>query len=293
MHMNETANSPAPAPMSHLRLGLVPYLNILPLVEGLDAFVPADRWVRATPRELGSLLSAGEIDLATLPMAEILRNGTYRVLGGCAIASNGPVRSVQIFSKVPLAEVRSILLDRSSLTSICLARIVLRDLLGIAPTEATSAEPLRPSFDWRTAPEDAFLVIGDTALEWEHAFPHQLDLGAAWKSLTGLPFVYAAWAVRANVRIEGEAAAAFVQCRGLGQANVERLAAEWEGHSGLTRSSLEGYLRESIRYDLGEAEISGVEEFRRRLVAHDLVPAGTQPIRILGASNAPAPVTQC
>jgi chorismate dehydratase len=291
--MNESAHAPAPESMSQLRLGLVPYLNILPLVEGLGAFVPADRWVRATPRELGSLLSAGEIDLATLPMAEILRNGTYRVLSGCAIASNGPVRSVQIFSKVPLSEVRSVLLDRSSLTSVCLARIVLRDLLGIAPSESTSDEPLRPSFDWQTAEADAFLVIGDTALEWEHAFPHKLDLGSAWKSLTGLPFVYAAWAVRANVRIEADAAAAFVQCRKLGQANVARLAAEWEGHSGLTRSSLEGYLRESIRYELGEAEISGIEEFRRRLVMHELVPPGTQPIRMLWAPNAPAPVTQC
>jgi len=292
MHMDETAAPSTNAPMANLRLGLVPYLNILPLVEGLDAYVPSDRWVRATPRELGSLLSAGEIDVATLPMAEILRNGTYRVLAGCAIASDGPVRSVQIFSKVPLAEVRTILLDRSSLTSVCLARIVLRDMLGISPAEKTSDEPIRTSFDWRSAAEDAFLVIGDTALSWEHEFPHRLDLGSAWKSLTGLPFVYAAWAVRANVRVEAETASAFVRCRRAGQANVARLAAEWEGHSGMTRGSLESYLRDAIRYELSEAEIQGIDEFRRRMVTHGLVPAGTQPIRILGES-AQAPVTQC
>lgn len=291
--MIQSANSTSPDPMSHLRLGLVPYLNILPLVEGLGEFVPRNRWVRATPRELGSLLSAGEIDLATLPMAEILRNGTYRVLSGCAIASDGPVRSVQIFSKVPIAEARTLLLDRSSLTSICLARIVLRDLLGVAPEESTSDEPLRPAFDWQSAAQDAFLVIGDTALEWEHAFPHKLDLGAAWKSLTGLPFVYAAWAVRANVKLSAEHAEAFVQCRKLGQQNVARLAREWEGHSGQTQSSLDNYLRDSIRYDLGEPEIAGVEEFRRRLVLHGLVPQATPTLRVIGGAFADAPVTQC
>ncbi len=42
------------------------------------------------------------------------------------------------------------------------------------------------------------LVIGDEALARRNTFTHIIDLGALWRQMTGLPFVYAVW--QANVK---------------------------------------------------------------------------------------------
>lgn len=270
---------------TELRLGLVPYLNVLPLAEGLDAHIPRNQWTSAIPRELAELLSAGEIDGATLPTFEVLRAGSYEVMPRCAIACDGPVRSVQIFSKVPLQDARRILLDRSSLTSANLTRVLVADLLQTTPELETSAEPIRADFDWRGAPYDAFLVIGDVALEWEHDFPHQLDLGVGWKELTGLPFVFALWAFRPGLLWTPESIGLFRHCRESGERNAAAIARRHAGSHGLSEENLAHYLTHSVRYDLGPREWEAVGKYARRLARLGLV-SGDAP-RLLGPTPGP------
>ncbi len=272
---------PSPAPHPPLRLGIVPYLNILPLIEGLDARIPRSQWIRATPRELAGLLGSGELDVASLPIFEVLRDGGYSLIPGCAIACDGAVRSVQLFSKVPIPRIRSILFDRASLTSANLARVVLADAYGLRPHGATSSAPLAADFDWERHEAEAFLCIGDTALRWEGAFPHALDLGTAWKALTNLPFVFAAWAVRSDANLSGEQIEWFAEARAAGARAVPALAARHAAAGGLQARQVEDYLRDSVRYSLGRAELAGIEEFRRRLVAHGLLAEGTAGVRLL------------
>ncbi|MDX2175949.1 MAG: menaquinone biosynthesis protein [Candidatus Sumerlaeia bacterium] len=252
--------------LSRVRLGIVPYTNVLPLLEGLEVAVPRERWIAATPRELAGLLAAGEIDAATLPVFEALRAG-YDLAYGCAIACDGPVRSVQIFSKVQLSEVRHLLLDRSSLTSVHLAQVLLADHWRADPRLETSAAPLDRAFDWRSHPADAFLAIGDTALAWEHAFPHAYDLGAEWRALTGLPFVFAGWALRPGDPRAEALAAAFLAARRRGEAAASAIARREATAAGFDAASLEHYLTQAIRYRLGATELAAIDEYRRRLAA--------------------------
>jgi chorismate dehydratase len=262
-----------------LRLGIVPYLNVLPLLEGLEADFPRSLWTAATPRQLGELLHAGTIDVAAVSVFEGLRCADrYRLVPGCAIGSDGAVRSVALYSRKPLGEINTVLLDRASLSSSHLVQILARRLLSIRPVYALSERPLTIDFPWQESPHDAFLVIGDTALAWENAFPHALDLGDGWKRLTGLPFVFAAWWTRAGLELTADEAAAFLRARERGQragiqiADRVHDAGQEPCVRAMTRESLRHYLTEAIRYDLGPVQLESIDLFRVKLIEQGLLP---------------------
>lgn len=258
-----------------IQLGIVPYLNTLPLLEGLEETFPRKDWVRATPRELGRLLEEKKADIAEVSTFEGLRRSdALHLLPGAAIGSDGPVRSVALYSKTPLEEIKTVLHDCSSLTSTNLVRILLKELYGIDPARELSAAPIPADFQWQTARHDAFLVIGDAALQWEGDFPHKLDLGEGWKQLTGLPFVYAGWWARREVALTDEQIAAFANARKLGEQRIDtiisRLGEEtirlYKG-----RESLRQYFTEAIRYGLGERAMKGLGLFGKKLREHNIL----------------------
>ena len=245
--------------MSALRLGAVSYLNTKPLVYGLDAN-PEQFEVRFdVPATCAMLLHAGQVDLGLIPAIEFLRGAEdYWIVPGVAIASEGDVASVAVFSKKPIEQVRSIALDLSSRTSVALTRILCARRWGIAPAFTSSA----PDLDAMLAGADAALVIGDPALEIDAAGRGllKLDLGAEWHGLTGLPFVYAMWTGRAD-------AASAEQCRALqaarqrGEANLSAIAREVAGGDAVREARTLAYLRDNLRYGLGEREAAGLRRF--------------------------------
>ena len=262
-------------PVPARRLGIVPYLNVRPLLVGLEQQFPVADWVRATPRDLAAMLAAGTVDIAIVSVYEGLRAADrLRLLPGAVIGSNGAVRSVSLFSRVPLTQVRRVLLDRASLTSIHLARILARELLEIEPEYEHAEAPILPSLDWRALPHDAFVVIGDTALHWEHDFPHKLDLGEGWRQLTGLPFVFAAWWARHGVALTPDQESAFAAARVRGEGCIDKLVEEilaegqsWPGGA----PSLRQYLGEAINYRLGPRQLAALALFREKLMHHGLL----------------------
>ena len=266
------------------KLGIVPYLNMLPLLEGLEGTFPRENWTRETPRRLAEMLVAGELDVAAVSVYEgLLHADRYRLVPGVCIGSDGPVRSVALFSRVPFADIRTVLLDAASLTSIHLGQILLRELLGVDPECQLSASPIAQGYDWRGGPHDAIVAIGDTALRWENAFPYRLDLGEGWKQLTGLPFVFAAWWVRDETDFTRDEIAAFAEARDCGLANVDRIVARvladdptWPGGA----ASLRQYFSRAIVYTMGEDEMKALLLFREKLLAHGFLPADVAPVRV-------------
>src|SRR5262245_19350510 len=165
-------------------VGTVPWLNAVPLLAGLDRDA---RVVAAVPALLSKALAAGELDAALLPVAEAIRGVGVGFLGHHGIASEGPVASVLLFLKRPLAEVRTVVLDAASRTGAALSRhLVERGASG--PVRFRTAA--RPGPDPDSEEADAVLVIGDPALEAARRWKGEvLDLGQEWTRLTGLPFV--------------------------------------------------------------------------------------------------------
>jgi chorismate dehydratase len=250
--------------MTPIRLGAVGYLNARPLMYGLEHHPRFD--VRYdVPAECARLLHAGTIDLGLIPSIEYLRGGPYQIVPDLAIASRGAVASVAIYTTRPIADVRSIAMDTSSRTSVALVRVLCARLFKIRPT----IESRGPDLADMLAHDDAALIIGDNALFLEESALRtpqsaisKIDLGDAWSTLTGLPFVYAFWAGRPGVLESGDVAA-LQRARDEGVARPEELARQYLAERPDRQRAGADYLRNNIKYYLRDDERAGLEAFYR------------------------------
>jgi chorismate dehydratase len=252
--------------MTRVRLGAVGYLNARPLVYELERQPRFD--VRYdTPSECARLLHAGDTDLGLIPSIEYLRGGPYRVVPDVAIASDGPVASVALYTTKPMADVRSLALDTSSRTSVALTQVLCTRHFRIAPELVHQG----PNLSAMLTRCDAALIIGDAALFLEHAkvrlkpdspAVQKIDLGDVWKAMTGLPFVYAFWAGKAEA-LDAADVAALQRARDTGAAQPDRIAAAFFADAPARQPVGAQYLRDNIKYHLGDAERAGLETFFR------------------------------
>jgi chorismate dehydratase len=227
-------------------------------VDGLDRQPDRFQIRFDVPSRCAALLHENSVDLGLIPSIEYLHDPGYRIVPGVAIASDGPVASVALFSKAPISSVKSIALDSSSRTSVALLRILCARWLEIAPAFVTMA----PDMPAMLGQCDAALVIGDNALfaEHERLGLEKIDLGEEWLGMTGLPFVYAFWAGRPGIA-SPEDVAALNQARDRGLAAAEEVAGRhFPGDSAKMRRGAE-YLRENVKYALGEREVAGLQMF--------------------------------
>ena len=255
-----------------LRVAAVGYLNARPLCEGLDR-EPASARMRidcATPTEVARLVGEDEADIGLMPVAAAAAIGDLRIVRGIAIGSCGPVRSVVVAADRPIDEVEELGVDLSSRTSVVLAQLVIGSrrkgrslprLIGCSPREAVDGVRGR-----RGA-----LVIGDPALEIEGRFPFVLDLGQAWLEDTGLPFVFAAWCGRPGA-VTAADERIFERAKEQGLARRDELARIHAEKTGLPEESLRAYLRDSVRYGLGDEERRGLEVFFQEGARAGLLP---------------------
>lgn len=262
--------------MRRLRLGVVSYLNAVPLAHGLDAD-PDFEVTRAVPSRVAEMLHAGEIDLGTIPSVEYAM-GEYAIVPGVAIGSRGAVRSVSLYHRRPLDAARRVALDASSRTSAVLARVLLRQRLGRDPEYVV----MPPDLDAMLADADAALLIGDPAL-YAQSDLQRIDLGEEWLSRTGLPFVFAFWAGP-----EGPVTASHVARLQLAlRRNIERvdtIAAGYTGGGPGHAALNESYLRANVAFALGPEERAGLREFYRRAFAQGLIPREPELVFFGGAS---------
>lgn len=264
--------------MRPARLGAVSYLNTRPLVRGLHQQPDLFTLRFDVPAVCASLLHDGAVDVGLIPAIEYLR-GDYAIVPDIAIGSDGPVASVAVFTRVPIDQVRTLALDPSSRTSVALTRILCARRWRITPefvaADGTAASAFGEDADaGEGRAVDAMLVIGDAALEVADQFPAlgKIDLGAEWQAMTGLPFVYAVWAGRPDA-LDHEQVIALQAARRRGEGEVAEIARETsEGRPGRERRNLE-YLRDTLKYGLGERECAGLSRFHAMAVELGLAPA--------------------
>jgi predicted solute-binding protein len=200
-------------------------------------------------------------------VAEVLTHDQYDLLDGVAIASNGRVDSVILAHREPVEKLTRVAVTPVSRTSVWLLRVLLKARYGIGP----EFYPLPAGASLAEHP--AILLIGDEAIGYRHNHPGPLwDLGAAWKELTGLPFVYAAWALQPNTPATLRGLLRDAKANGL--AHVDEIV---QDASEATASYRREYLTRCVSYNLGAAEKNGLRRFQQFLKelglvesAHDL-----------------------
>lgn len=238
------------------RVGAVSYLNSVPLVYRIAPLRDHYDLVLDYPSRLADQLHRRELAAGLIPAFEAFAGSDYHIVSDACVGCRGPVWSVKLLSRVPVAEVRSVALDEGSRTSVALTKILASRYWKISPEY--SRLPL--DVDFRTTATDAVLIIGDRAMQDNSDFLEQHDLGQTWREWTGLPFVFAVWAARP------EADLAFLDreltiARDAGLACREQIVAEYHARYGLTPGQCRKYLYENLNYFLGEAEREALRRF--------------------------------
>jgi chorismate dehydratase len=211
----------------------------------------------SVPSVCAERLEAGQIDVGLLPVAEIARQ-RLEILPGLGITALGAVRSILLFTKVPWNRIRTLHADVSSRTSVQLARVILRERFGVEPE--IRRHP--PQLDAMLENADAALIIGDPALRIDPTRePYEwLDLGQEWFTLTGLPFVFAAWAARPGSNMEKLAELAEGSWR-FGSSRLEDIVQSEYAARGVTIAAAREYLTRYIHFELRAAQYVGLERF--------------------------------
>jgi chorismate dehydratase len=232
-----------------------------------------------TPDRLNMRLVEGDLDVGPISLVEYLRYASdLLLLPDLAVGSDGPVLSVNLVSTVGLERLdgRRVALGSTSRTGVLLAQMLIEGRYGVRPEYFTCP----PDLTAMLLEADAAVLIGDGALRALYEAPQRglivTDLGQAWRDWTGLPMVFAAWAVRrefaeAHPGLVKDVHEAFLRSRELSLDELDVLAeaaARWEPFDAATLAS---YFR-VLDFSLGPRQVEGLREFSRRAAELGAVP---------------------
>jgi chorismate dehydratase len=242
-----------------VRMGHIRFLNCYPMYCGLEQRghlgdeAPVDRpgrpgiqLVPGVPTELNQWLVGGEIDLGLISSIAYARNYRRLVISRrVSISSFGAVDSIQLVTRRPLKDIRSVALTMQSATSVAL----LKTMFKLRFEQDVAYGDLLGSVAQALEEYDAALVIGDQGLEALY-FPEPgttcHDLGAMWMEWTRLPMVYAVWAAREEfARANGpelmEVEQELIECRDYGRDHLPDVVESALGQYRFERESLMRY----------------------------------------------------
>lgn len=181
--------------MTRVKIAAVSYLNTIPFVYGIrhaTHTLHADLLLD-TPAGCALNVRDGLAGIGLVPLAAVRTIPQVRPVTDFCIGANGLVRTVILFSNVPLHHIETIYLDPHSRTSVMLARMLARDYWKINPQWRTLADYNRIDY---ASTRTAYLLIGDKVFGYEGKFKYGFDLAQQWQLFTGLPFVFAVWVSR-------------------------------------------------------------------------------------------------
>lgn len=270
------------------RVGHIQFINCFPLFYGLieKKFLLEIDLIKGNPTDLNRMLEENILDLAPISSIAYARNyKEYYLMPDISVSADGDVKSIFLFSKVPITELhrKKIALTNISATSIALLRIIMGRYYNVNPEYFSSS----PELGAMLVEADAALLIGDDALRARYKNYEGLyvyDLGREWKNFSGLPMVFAVWAIRKEfaeknmeqIKLIRDTFADSMKFSLENIHNVAAKASQWEDFSA-------DYLVEyfnSLRFDFDESKQEGLLEYYRQAVNQGLL-AEVPPLDIL------------
>lgn len=178
-----------------MRLGRIDYLNCYPFYYHMLEKEPLKgvKLRPALPSALNRMMAEKQLDMSPVSAAAYADlNRDVLLLPDFCISSTGLVKSVILAGRFPIEELggKNLGLTSASRTSVVLLKIILKKFYACEPFyRAAGPRPGLKDFD-------AVLLIGDDAMTEEAAAaPYRYDLGELWLKKTGLPVVFAVFAV--------------------------------------------------------------------------------------------------
>lgn len=275
--MSQSTLTKPQAIKSPIRLGVVSFVNTLPLIDGLETL--ADIELRfSVPSLLLDQLLDDEVDIALCSSIDYQKSPADLVaLTAGVLGCDGATLTVRLYSSVEICQIEHVYCDTDSHTSIVLMQILLKEIYGITPELIDYNAREHVAENKPIESPESMLLIGDkvvtdspTAIE----YPHQLDLGAAWFEHTGLPFVFAMWMAKqtTDVNILNVVSAVLDRQRRYNQLDgLERIV----HHSAKPRNwpddLARDYLKNKLAFELTDQRRAGLELFFDKAFEHGLI----------------------
>ena len=258
-----------------MRIAASTYLNSAPLVHSFTAGMQHKRVIflgDTAPSRCAQMLAAGQCEIALIPVIEYLRIPQLRIIPNVAVASKHRVGSVILAARCKLESVTKVALDCSSRTSQSLVKILFACRYQTSPVYCERTPDVAHGCANMFEGTDAALLIGDPTFDLKANADamglHIHDLAEEWRAFTGLPFVFAVWAVREDalddyrrVRLD------FDLAKREGIERIPEIAAQYAETLRRPLPELLQYLRENVNFDLDEENVAGLREYFR--LAHD------------------------
>lgn len=240
-----------------IKVGAVSYLNAKPLLYGLKHtnIIKEIVLTEDYPSNIAHQLLHGTIDIGLVPVAIIPKLQEHYIISNYCIGCDGEVASVCLFSEVPIEQIKKVLLDYQSRTSVRLVQILLKEYWKVDVVFEQTSTNFREEIKNTTAA----VVIGDRAFEQRNISTYCYDVGLAWKQLTGLPFVFAAWV--ANKPLSEDFIARFSAANQLGLDDIETVIHQL--HS--PHYNLKKYFTQNIQYVLNNNLKKGLAHFLEKI----------------------------
>ncbi len=239
-----------------IRVSAVSYLNSKPLIYGLQntAITNEIELTLDIPSVCADKLLNNGADIGLIPIAMLLQMKEYFILTDYCIGANGPVSSVNLYSQVPLQEIKTILLDFHSRTSVMLCKVLAKNYWKINPQWIDATE----TFEQEIKGTTAAVIIGDRTFDKVGMYAYTFDLSDEWKKFTHLPFVFACWV--ANKKLPEDFIQRFNESIAFGIANKEISIQEWMNKPN-QKVDVRQYLERYISYPLNHQKRMGMELF--------------------------------
>ena len=177
--------------MNPVRITAVSYYNTLPLIYGITRSGLLHHYDLSldVPSGCANQLLRGDTDISLVPVGALPLFSEYRIVGKHCIGAIGKVRTVLLLSNSPVEKLKTIYLDKDSMTSVNLVKILCRKLWKISPEwkSLDNREMYHPG------EYDGVVMIGDKTFGACELYRHCYDLSECWFNLTSLPFVFAVW----------------------------------------------------------------------------------------------------
>lgn len=207
------------------------------------------------PAQIAADLKSGVTQIGLVPVAAIAEIPHAKIITDSCIGADGRVTSVCIFSRVPIQEIDTLMLDYQSRSSVMLAQVLLRDHWH----KSVKLEDTIPGYIHDIKGKKAAVVIGDRAIANLDKFEFVYDLAEVWKELTGLPFVFAAWVT--NTDLPADFLVDFSNATALGQQYIPEIVAEQR----IAYFDLKKYYTEHISYHLDNRKREALELFLEKI----------------------------
>ena len=247
--------------LKKVKISIVSYLNTTPLVFGIEnnsLFLDQIELHKDIPSECARKLIDGEVDLGLIPVAAIPKLKEAHIISDYCIGAVGKVKSVLLVSDVPLNGIETIYLDYHSRTSVNLCRVLCRELWKIEP-EFIAGEP---GFENKVSGTTAGVIIGDRTFNFEKNYAYQFDLAEEWQTLTGLPFVFAAWV--SNKKLSDKFITQFNQVMQEGLSQLDQSIKTSTQHI-ISEANLKEYLTTYINFNFDDQKKQAMQLFLSKL----------------------------